>query len=164
MNILLIKPYSEISNVGPPIGLGYLSSSLKSINIEPPIVHCFKDNLTHENIIQMIKDNNINIVGITCCINEHYWLQKLALRPGNMNHVYLIAVGPHAKGSAKRLMNLINRVNYIILSEGEYAFTELVTALMNNNLSDSTLEKISNLVWRDSSQNLKKKGLSCPQT
>lgn len=162
MNILLIKPYSEISNVVPPIGLGYLSSSLKKIGIKPQIVHCFKDKLTHDNIIQIIKDNDINIVGVTCCSNDHYWLQKLALRLENMNHVYLIAGGPHATGLSKRLMNLINRINYIILSEAEYAFTELVTALMNNNLLDSTLEKIPNLVWRDSSQNLRENGIELP--
>jgi anaerobic magnesium-protoporphyrin IX monomethyl ester cyclase len=162
MNILLIKPYSDISNVVPPIGLGYLSSSLKRIGMEPKIVHCYKDNLTHDDIIKMIKANNINFVGVTCCSNDHYWLQKLASKLEHMNNVYLFAGGPHATGLSKRLMSLIKRINFIILCEGEYAFTELVAELMNNNLDDGTLEKIPNLVWRDSSQNLRENTVELP--
>lgn len=153
-DVLLIKPYSELSNVLPPVGLGYLSSALKKIGFSTKVIHCYKDSIDISGIISFIKNDHIKIVGITCCSNDHFWLQRFAKKLELFPDVYLIVGGPHATGLSKRLIYLIPRINFIIRSEGEYCFPKLVQQIKNNNLVDSALKNIPNLVWRNSSGEL----------
>lgn len=150
MDVLLIKPYSDLSNVLPPIGLGYLSSALKKTGFSTKIIHCYKDKMSISDVSFFIKKEHIKIIGVTCCSNDHLWLQQFAKELELFPNVYLIVGGPHATGLSKRLINLIPRINFIILSEGEYSLPKLVNQIMNHNLDDYSLASIPNLVWRNS--------------
>jgi anaerobic magnesium-protoporphyrin IX monomethyl ester cyclase len=59
-------------------------------------------------------------------------------------------------------MELIPRIDFIIRSEGEYPFSELVQQIISNNLGDNSLANISNLVWRDSSNKLIENKIELP--
>lgn len=148
MDVLLLKPHSMVSNVLPPIGLGYLSKMLKKNAIETKIFHCVKDNIDILEIINYIKKEKVKIVGVTMCSNDHYWLLNFVKELGAMHDISLVVGGPHATGLGKRLMGLIPRIDFIIRTEGENAFPQLASYLLNQNVTESGLAAIPNLVWR----------------
>lgn len=150
MDVLLIKPYSELVNTLPPAGLGFLSSALKKEGISTKIIHCKKDNLTINDIIKIIKDEGTKIIGVTCCSNDHLWVDNFAKEITKLSDIFLVVGGPHATGLSKRLIELIPRINFLIQSEGEIAFPVLVKAIKNGDLTDDTLSKIPNLIWKNS--------------
>ena len=162
-DVLLIKPYSSLSNVLPPIGLGYLSSSLKRNDITTRIVHCFKDRINIPEIIEIIKRDKIKILGVTSCSNDHFWLARLAEELESLSDVYLIAGGSHPTGLGKRLLGLIPRINFIIRSEGEYAFTRLVKLLLGGEYLEEELRNVPNLVWRSSTGEFKENSIELPR-
>ncbi len=157
-DVLLIKPPCEHS-VLPPLGLGYLSSALKKQGISSKIIHGSKDNLDVSEVMRIIEEQNFNIIGVSCCSNDHLWLLELARNLENRPDVSLIVGGAHATGLSGRLMELIPRINFIIRSEGEVAFPKLIKALKNVNINDATLSLIQNLVWKDSADELKENPL-----
>ena len=163
MSTLLIKPYSNLSNVLPPIGLGYLSSSLKKQGISSNIIHCYKDGIDIPGLIDLIKKEQIKCVGVTCCSNDHFWLERLANELKLLPEVYLVVGGPHATGLSKQLMELIPRINFIIRSEGESSFPLLVKHILKNDLGDPVLSTIHNLVWKNSSFKLIENPIEVPQ-
>ena len=162
MEVLLIKPYSALSNVLPPIGLGYLSSALKKVGVSTKIIHCFKDNIQIDGIIDLIKIEQLKVVGVTCCSNDHLWLQKFSKELELSPEVHLLVGGPHATGLSKRLMELIPRINFIVRSEGEDSLPRLVRLILDCNLDDHRLADIPNLVWRNSSNELVENSVELP--
>ncbi len=162
MDVLLLKPYSKISNVLPPIGLGYLSKMLKENGIDTKIFHCFKDNIDTPHIIEYINKENIKIVGVTTCSNDHYWLEKFAKELASLPDVSLIVGGPHATGLGKRLMQLIPRINFLVRTEGEYTLPQLVSNLLNQTLDEPTLAGTNNLVWRGADGEVRENQIKFP--
>lgn len=152
MDVLLVKPQSNVSNVMPPIGLGYLSSSLKKGGISAKIIDCMKEEMDALDVANFMKKENIRIVGVTCCSNEHWWLSEFAKTVEDDGEITLIAGGPHATGLGKRLFELIPRLDFIIRAEGEISFPKLVRSIMNKETDEAVLSNIPNLVWRNSRQ------------
>ncbi len=152
-DMLLIKPPND-NGIIPPIGLGYLSTALKKHNISTKIIHCYKDNMDIPDIIDLIKEKNINIVGVSTCSNDHSWLVKFADKLEILPEVNLIVGGPHATGLGQDLLLMISRINFIIVAEGETGLPKLITCLMNNDTSDNVLSTVPNLVWKNSSEEM----------
>ncbi len=85
-DVLLIKPPCEHS-VLPPLGLGYLSSALKKQGISSKIIHGSKDNLDVAGVMRIIEEQNFNIIGVSCCSNDHLWLLELVRNLETQPHV-----------------------------------------------------------------------------
>src|SRR5215470_454305 len=151
MEVLLIKPYTHISNVLAPLGLAYLATALKRAGISSKVLHCYKDAVDIPRIIDIVNQQGVPCVGVTVCSNDHMWVQRFAKVLEPLTHVKLVLGGPHATGLGKRLMELIPRTDFIVRSEGEISFPQLVHAILNGTLDDATLRAIPNLVWRDAS-------------
>src|SRR5215510_9635640 len=107
MDVLLIKPYTHISNVLAPLGLAYLSTALKRAGISCKVLHCYKDDVDIPRIIEIIKREQIKCVGVTVCSNDHLWLQRFAAVLDHLSDVKLVLGGPHATGLGKSLIELI---------------------------------------------------------
>src|SRR5262245_45188623 len=150
MDVLLIKPYTHISNVLAPLGLAYLSTALKRNGISCKVLHCYKDDVDIPRIIDIVRHQDIKCVGVTVCSNDHLWLQRFAEVLETIPDVKLALGGPHATGLGRSLMELIPRTDFIVRSEGEIAFPRLVQAILNGKLDDHTLQLIPNLVWKNS--------------
>src|SRR5262245_16691427 len=162
MDVLLIKPYTHISNVLAPLGLAYLSTALKKNGISSKVLHCYKDDVDIPRIIEIIQQQRIKCVGVTVCSNDHLWIQRFAAVLEPLNDVKLVLGGPHATGLGRRLIQLIPRTDFIVKSEGEIAFPKLVHAILNNDLNDKTLQAIPNLVWRNSAGELVENAVGFP--
>ncbi len=151
--VLLIKPSSKASNALPPIGLGYLATELRKAGYKPSIINCIKDNVSIPDVLDIISSQGIDMVGVSCCSNEHPWLEDFAAELKKVSKIPLVAGGPHSTGMSGRLMKLIPRVDFVVRSEGEIPLVRLVDFLRSeytDKTRDEGLGQISNLVWRDS--------------
>jgi len=150
MDVLLIKPYTHISNVLAPLGLAYLATALRKSGFSSKILHCYKDDVDIPRIVDIVRRQGVKCVGVTVCSNDHLWVQRFAEVLEPFDDVKLVLGGPHATGLGKRLMQLIPRINFIVKSEGEIAFPTLVRSILDNDFNDRTLQAIPNLVWKNS--------------
>ncbi|MBN2121167.1 MAG: radical SAM protein [Candidatus Omnitrophica bacterium] len=162
MDVLLLKPYSDIFNVVAPLGLGYLAAALKKEGISSRIINLNKDRFTIPELADFIKREKISVVGVSCCSNEHSWLEDFSRILEYLPEVSLVAGGPHPTGLSKRLMELIPRINFIIRAEAEESLPQLVRILINRRTDDFSLSNIANLVWRDNSGSLIENTLRFP--
>lgn len=64
--IALVQPFFDTVIVTPPIGIGYLSSYLKSYGYDVILIDALKDNLKEEDVFRILQTNKIDILGITC--------------------------------------------------------------------------------------------------
>jgi anaerobic magnesium-protoporphyrin IX monomethyl ester cyclase len=145
--ILLVKPRNDVFRIIPPLGLGYLSSSLKKNNFDTEIIDCNSSKLDISDIIKKIEEEKIEYVGITVCSNEHNWLKKFCNAFFNNPSLKIIVGGPHPTGLKSRLLSLIPRIDFIIFSEGEISLPLLIKSLEKRDRS--ALKQIPNLIWRD---------------
>ena len=148
--MLLVKPPSE-HLVVPPLGLGYLARGLKKHGISSRIIHCSKDSLTATDVANLIREEGIDIVGVTSCSNDHPWIVEFATELESLPDVCFVVGGPHATGLASQFLEAVPRINFAMRSEADISFPQLVSAVRNGSLSDSDLGEIRNLIWRDSS-------------
>ena len=162
IDVLLIKPYTLISNVLAPLGLAYLSTALRRSGISSKVLHCCKDDVDIPRIIEIVNRDGIKCLGVTVCSNDHLWLQRFAEVLEPLHDVRLVLGGPHATGLGKRLMELIPRTDFIVKSEGELAFPKLAQAILSGSLDDKSLQAIPNLVWRHSSGELIENAVEFP--
>lgn len=66
MKVVLIIPNFDSYLVAPQLGILYLSAYLKKHGINTVIIEGLRDNLTCEEILERIKQENPDIVGIHC--------------------------------------------------------------------------------------------------
>jgi len=147
--VLLLKPQSK-HIVVPPLGLGYLASALKQQGFSSKIIHCSKERVSIPDVARLVVSEKINIVGVSCCSNDHPWVSTLAEELASQHQVKLVVGGPHATGLRGRLLELIPRIDFIVYSEGEKSFPKLVGHLLGENLDHSALSEIPNLIWKNS--------------
>lgn len=153
MNILLIKPNVEIGNRVPQLGLGYLATALirESFNVE--IIDCLKEDVDKEELCEYIKQNDIAAIGITLCSHEFKWVRETVQYLKSNNSIKIIVGGPHPTGRGVKIFDDIPEIDYAFFSEGEKGLPLLMKYTSDEELSDFNLEKIPNLIWKDSDGN-----------
>lgn len=144
-DILLIAP--KYSNYGRyyhfPIGLAYISSSLKKHGFN---VHCL--NLNHyeneeEAINNILKSNNIKIIA-TGGLSAHF--DKIKILFDRFDEKYIKIVGGGIISSEPQLMYEALNVDYGVLKEGEETIVELADHILNDK---KNLFDIQGIVYRD---------------
>ena len=63
MKFLLVRPVSDTYIISPPIGLGYIATSLRSVGIEPYILDCAKDRLNLFGFKKFVEGFRPDLVG-----------------------------------------------------------------------------------------------------
>lgn len=128
MKILLISPIIDQPEPDPPIGLCYLQAYLDKMGFtESKILYAFK---SYEKIEKEIRKFNPDIVGISCFTEFRRSSFKLAKLAKEINpNVKVVLGGPHATFMWKQIIENFDFVDFIVLSEGEITFYELLNAL-----------------------------------
>ena len=147
IDVLLVRPYSSIPFKTPPLGLGYLASSLIRNNINTDIKDFLVDDVSFDDIYNTIRENKIKVIGITCCTNEVNWVNHFISRT-KPSGVKIVLGGPHVSGMMEKIYSDINDIDFAICSEGEYALPLLVKAVLRNDTTTRTLQGIPNLIWK----------------
>jgi anaerobic magnesium-protoporphyrin IX monomethyl ester cyclase len=129
MKIMLIRVHVHTLQLIPPLGLGYISSSLDKHGIENQIIDGLRDNLTNENILEVIKKEKPEAVGISCMTAEYNVVADLSNIIKNSGlKVKVIIGGVHATIFPYQTL-VDSQADFVICGEGEKAFVQLA---MNN--------------------------------
>lgn len=122
MKIALIRPYYHTHLITPQLGLGYLSSYLRSKDISTTIIDGLNEELPLARIAERCKD--YKVVGITCLTDyfqEVVWLSRLLK---NQNQTVIVG-GPHATALPRMTLEDTG-ADYVIVGEGEETLYELL--------------------------------------
>lgn len=138
MKVLLYKPYFPDIAILPPMGLCYMAAILEKNNISVEILDNTLSNLTREDLREIIKRNDYNIVGIyssTPMINNALSDAKLFKETKPDIHVSL--GGPHPSETIDETLSSLY-VDSIGIGEGEYTFLELIKNIINSQNIEET--------------------------
>ena len=122
--IALIRPFHDSYTITPSLGIGYLSSYLKSKNCSVLLIDALKERRSKYEVLKKLTDNNIKIAGITCLssyYNEVVELSKLLKKSG----ITVIIGGVHPTFLPYKTLKETN-ADYVICGEGEKALYELL--------------------------------------
>jgi radical SAM superfamily enzyme YgiQ (UPF0313 family) len=155
IDILLIRPNSEIPQMDAPLGLGYLAADLIKNRISVAIKDCLFDNSSVEDLMVFIKENEIKIVGISCCTDEVLWVKSLIMKIEADTDIKIIIGGPHPSCVLEKIYEEIKGGYFSIYSEGEASLSLLVKAILENDLKSERLGNISNLIWKNGDKIIK---------
>ena len=136
MNVLLVMPKVPYSindwNI-PPVGILYVSSSMKSMGLSVYTLNLSMSNLSPKDAIeQTIKENNIEIVATGDLVVNYLAVKEILDIAKNYNpNIVTIMGGGLVTHSPKEAMRLIPSADFGVIGEGEVTDVELVKAIEN---------------------------------
>lgn len=148
--ILLVNPIKEsLSNLAvfPPIGLGYIASSLRREGFRNvKILDCLKDNLSLEDFERRVKEENPSVIGFTVfslalknVLNSAKLVKEL-----DKNIIVMIG-GPHPSAIPERALENKD-IDYGFIGEGEKGVPMLLEYLYTKQFQQ--LSEVPGLIYR----------------
>ena len=139
MDVLLINPpstyslKSELGVVSPPLSLAYLASTIRENGYSVKIVDAIAEDSNLRDLAYVLRREDPDVVGITATtpmIMDAYEVAKLAktLNP----NVTVVVGGPHVTFIPEYTLDECPYIDYIVRSEGEKIFLNLLNALDKN--------------------------------
>jgi len=151
MDVLLVQPVKgkrHTLNLTPPLGLGYLASSIrKQHNVR--ILDCVKEGLDLDSFKTYVQNNPPDVIGFTVysCDLENVKRSIMAvneINPGTTT----IAGGPHPSGDPEGTMLYLDSLNFAFAGESEKGFPLLLEQL-SKKIEKKDLKDIPGLVWKE---------------
>lgn len=128
MQIALVRPKYQTHLITPPLGLGYISSYLKSQGRQVKIIDGLNLNLNNEQVVAFCQD--CDVVGITCLTDFYLEVVDLSKKLKQAGKTVILG-GVHP--SVLPLSSIKESgADYVIIGEGEITFEELLLALEKN--------------------------------
>lgn len=145
MKVLLVRPVSKTHVIVPPIGLGYLATSLKKAGHSVSILDCVKEKMTYEDFEKYIKENKPSVVGITVFSYDLNSAKKsINLIKKIDQKIVTVVGGPHPSGDPIQTMEFLDNVDFAFKGEAEVGLPMLLDEIQNN----GDFEKVPGLVWK----------------
>lgn len=159
MKILLIKPPQDrraFYHIIPPLGLGYIASSLKRLNVKVDIIDCLGKNFRNRDLFKYIKDQDPDIIGFTTYTHDLNNIKVITsyIRNEMRSRVTIVVGGPHPSSCPEHTLNYLSQVDFAFKGEAEIGFSMLVEYLqrfgLDNklNIHSSYLSQIPGLIYR----------------
>ncbi len=149
MKILLITPISHTHYVVPPIGLGYLASSLRKNGFsDVSILDCIKEDMNLDEFREYVEENMPHIAGfqIFSCDFANTLKQIKVVKEVNPSAVIVIG-GAHVSTTRERVLRDAPDADFGFWGEAETTFPKLVKKLSGD---DSIgFEDIEGLIRRE---------------
>lgn len=148
MKILLVTPISDTHYVVPPIGLGYLASSLRKNGFsEISILDCIKEEMDFDGFRSYIKKNIPDVAGfqIFSCDFANTLKQINIVKEVNPSAMVVIG-GAHVSTTRERVLQDAVDVDYGFWGEAETTFPKLIKKISGNNSIE--FNSIEGLIWR----------------
>ncbi len=146
MKVLLVKPYNLSDHIQPPLGLGFLASSVRG-NHEVKILDCIKERLKTPGFPRFLDREKPDIVGIQCYTYDLYRLGGM-LRQCKRRGIITVLGGPHPSAAPKETMEFFGKdLDYLFQGEAETGFRKFLDKLDGGKNID--FKDISGLAWRE---------------
>lgn len=140
MKIILINtPYVDI--YGPiknavgryfPLGIGYIGSFLKKNDHEVLLLDPEAQNLSSDNIADILKKERPDVVGISSATPNFPEAIKLANFVKGFTDALIVLGGAHASALPKIILEQNPSFDLVVKGEGEYTMLEIMEAIKNN--------------------------------
>jgi len=142
------KPYLDKSY--PPLGLGYIDALAKKEGFKTQLYDLIEN--TFEDAKKIIKKENPQIIAISCNLTDYRWgAFRIAQIAKKLNpKITVILGGSHATHLYQQILSNFP-IDYIVLSEGEYTFLELI----NNIKNQTDTSKIKGIVYKSKEKIIK---------
>lgn len=147
MKILLVKAPSTMHVVQIPIGLGYLSSYLRSKlkDVEIEILDCLLERYNHDQFSAYVREKRPDIVGVTAFSMEiESALRCCEIVKDYQKNIITVVGGPHATNEPGEVLSN-PCVDFIFRSEAEVAFCEFIKEIENG----KNFHKVPNLGYKE---------------
>ena len=106
----------------PPLGLGYIATYLKKYEYTVKIIDMFMHEITFDTVIDTLKNNHVNIIGISCTTETYNIAVHMAELIKALSEDYTIVFGgPHTSFEYREALKN-KAIDYVILNEGERSF------------------------------------------
>ncbi len=160
VDVLLVQPplpesmseYVKEVVFCPPLGLGYLASTLIQANIDVMIVDMAVTNMSEEELKSKLYRYRPKVVGITTSTFTYKNALKIARISKNLDpRPYIVLGGPHVTFTAENTLKN-QEVDIVVRQEGEVTLPELTVKLLNN---DMQLQHIKGISYRDNDKVVK---------
>ena len=139
MKVVLINPNSgqaeriENEAAWPPLGLLYIGAVLQNAGHEVKVIDNARVQLPVEKVVERVKRVDPGVVGVSALTPTFKQGVKIATAiKAEIPNVKIVFGNYHATFTYERLLTKYPIVDYVVLSEGEYTFLELVDALEKN--------------------------------
>lgn len=148
IQIALIKPPQATNEVQPPLGLGYLASSVENL-AETEIIDSIKDKLNILEVLKRLQGKKFDIIGLQCYTVDFNTVKTLVnfIRKFHQNSIIVLG-GPHPTLAPEDTLNNI-AADYLFLGDSEISFSLFVNLLKQNKLNRLALKKIPGFAYRD---------------
>ena len=124
MKILLVRPFNKESlTVVPPLGLGYLATSVRKDN-KVKILDCVKDKILPEDFAKILAKEKPDLVGLTV-FSSDLVVTKEYLESVKKSNGKIITVigGPHPSAMPKECFDFYqNLLDFAFVGEAELGF------------------------------------------
>jgi anaerobic magnesium-protoporphyrin IX monomethyl ester cyclase len=146
LKILLVKPPSLGDHIQPPLGLGYLASSVAGRH-QAAILDMLKTKLSDENFRQFLAKGQYDLVGFQCYTHELQSVAKLArIVKQESPRIVTIAGGPHPTLLPTETMEYFGDcMDFLLRGEGDEIFPQFVDQILEKRLDP---KPIPGLVWK----------------
>jgi len=134
----------------PNIGIGYLSSLLKTNGYSSLAIDASFDNLSFDDVRQSLLDFQPDVIGFSAMTHEIVQTNKWANRLKGVfpNSMFLIG-GPHATTGPANTLRQFTVFDILLFGEGENTLLDLLNSIDCDNIS---LGSISGIAWRDNNE------------
>ena len=123
MKIALVRPNYSTHIITPPIGLGYLAAFLKKHGVEAKIIDGLRDHLGLDDLVEVIRAQDADAVGITCLTAFYQEVVDLSRRLKSAGQRVIIG-GTHPTFQPRRTL-VESGCDYVVVGEGELALLAL---------------------------------------
>jgi len=123
----------------PPLGLGYISSYLHKNGIQTRIIDGLRDKLSNKEILEKIKEEKPEAVGIGCLTAEYNVVTELS-NLVKQAEIKVVIGGIHPTVLPYRTL-IDSKADFVICGEGEIALTKLAL----NNFENKNIKGIYSL-------------------
>lgn len=152
LSVLLIKPYQESNEIIPPLGLGYLASTIRSDH-EVEIIDGILLKLNTKKIRSLLKKRFYDVIGIQCYTSDLLTVKKYSDVIHGISASTLVLVGgPQPTTLPDYTMNFLNSVDFGFVGEAEIGFKKLIDLFSEvedkNQLNNDDLQEIPGLIYR----------------
>jgi anaerobic magnesium-protoporphyrin IX monomethyl ester cyclase len=148
MRILFINPNTRYLNalltVFPPQGILYISAVLLKNGFDIKVIDADIENLSHEDILSVIRDFHPHIIGITMNTLQTHAVYILAEFIKQKENIPIVVGGPHPSAVKETVLKQCDFIDFVIYGEGENTFLELAKTLMNN----GSIESVDGIVFK----------------
>jgi anaerobic magnesium-protoporphyrin IX monomethyl ester cyclase len=144
--VMLGYPNSPTHYVVPPIGLGYLATSLRKNVFEVYILDGIKEKLNPERLEGRINEWKSDAVGIHDFSCDAHIVKDYVskIREIDMN-ILVIVGGVHVSGVRKEGFEYFSGIHFVIAGEGETAFPMLLKKI---NSGEKSLDEVPGRIYK----------------